>query len=73
MIPPQFFEQLAALLDARAHALLLARAATELPGITAAIDPAGIRLTAHHLRDRVFGTRHRPRDPRITLFTRGGR
>ena len=65
------FDQARLLGEARAHAVLLARAAAELPGITATLDPAGIRLTALHLRARWFGTRHRPRDARLALFTRG--
>ena len=56
--------------EARAHAVLLARAATDLPGIGASLDPEGIRLTARHLHARLFGTRHRPRDARLALFGR---
>ena len=66
-------DQVRSLAEARGHALLLARAATELPGITATLDPAGIRLTARHLQARVCGTRHRRRDPRLALFTRTSR
>ena len=73
MIALHLLEQLVALAEARAQTVLLARAATELPGIAAAIDPAGLRLTARGLHARAFGTRHRPRDPRFALFTRRGR
>jgi hypothetical protein len=66
-------DQVRGLAEARGHAVLLARAATELPGITATLDPAGIRLTARHLHARAFGTRHRRRDPRLALFTRSAR
>lgn len=65
--------QVGSLAEARAHAVLLARAAAELPGITASLDPAGLRLTAQHLHARVFGTRDRRRDPRLALFVRGRR
>ena len=64
-------DQLAALAEARASAALLARAASELPGIAVTLDPAGIRLTARHLHARAFGTRHRRRDPRLALFGTG--
>ena len=73
MILPIILAQAGVLAEARAHAVLLARAATELPGIAATLDPAGFRLTARHLHDRVFGTRHRRRDPRLALFARTGR
>ncbi len=73
MIAPLVLDQLGAWLEARANAALLARAAAELPGVVATLDPVGIRLTAHGLRARAFGTRHRPRDPRLALFTRRGR
>ncbi len=73
MIPTLVLDQLAALLEARVHAVLLARAAAELPGVAAALDPAGIRLTARGLHARAFGARHRPRDPRLAHFARGGR
>lgn len=63
----------ASLAEARTHALLLARAASELPGITATLDVGGIRLTARDLHARAFGTRHRRRDPRLALFGRGTR
>jgi len=72
MIALHLLKQLVALVEARAQTLLLARAATELPGIAAAIDPAGLRLTARGLHARAFGTRHRLRDPRFALFTRRG-
>ena len=73
MILSTILAQAAGLAEGRGHALLLARAASELPGITASLDPAGVRLTARHLQARLFGTRHRPRDPRLALFVRGGR
>ncbi len=64
-------DQVAALAEARGTAMLMARAAAELPGIAASLDPAGIRLSAVYLRARAFGTRHRRRDPRLALFARG--
>lgn len=73
MIVSTVLDQIAAFAEARVHAVLLARAASELPGIAASLDPAGIRLTAHGLRARVFGTRHVRRDPALALFARGGR
>lgn len=73
MILPAILARVGSLAEARAHAVLLARAATELPGVTATLDPSGVRLTARHLHARVFGTRHRRRDPRLALFTRGAR
>lgn len=73
MMLPLILDQLAALAEARVNAVLLARAAAELPGVAATLDLAGIRLTARHLHARAFGTRHRRRDPRLALFTRGRR
>jgi len=73
MIVQSLLDQLAALVEARIHAVLLTRAASELPGVVAVLDPAGIRLTAHHLRSRAFGTRHRRRDVALALFARSGR
>ncbi len=73
MTLPNLLAQLGTVAEARAHAVLLARAVAELPGITATLDPAGIRLTARHLHARMFGTRARRRDPRLALFVRGGR
>ncbi len=66
-------EQLRAFAEARGQAILLARAASELPGIAATLDPIGIRLTARGLRRRAFGTRQRRRDPALALFARGPR
>ncbi len=73
MTLPALLAQLGSLAEARAQALLLARAATELPGIAATLEPAGLRLAARHIRAHVFGTRHRRRDPRLALFLRGSR
>ncbi len=73
MIVQPILDQIVALASERAHALMLARAASELPGIHAAFDHGGLRLHGHALRQRVFGTRHRRRDPRVALFLRGTR
>lgn len=73
MILPALLAHVGRLAEARGHAVLLARAASELPGIAATLDPAGVRLTAQHLHARVFGTRRRRREPRLALFVRGGR
>ena len=73
MMLAAILDQVAALAEARVNAALLARAAAELPGVTAALHPAGIHLTAARLRVRAFGTRHRRRDPRLALLARTGR
>ena len=70
MIVDTILAQIAALAEARVQAFLLARAAIELPGIAAVLHPGGIRLTAHGLYQRAFGTRHARRDPWLTHFTR---
>ncbi len=73
MILQPLLDQLLSLAVTRANTLMLARAATELPGISVAVDAAGLRLTGRHLHARAFGTRHRRRDPRFALFLRGSR
>ncbi|MBV8971639.1 MAG: hypothetical protein JO290_05045 [Sphingomonadaceae bacterium] len=74
MIDPQpILDAIVAATTERANALMLARAAAELPNINAALDASGLRLTGHHLRQRFVGTRHRRRDPRLALFVRGTR
>lgn len=70
MIVATILDQITAFAEARVNAALLARAAAELPGVVAAVDPTGIRLTARHLRQRAFGTRHTPRDPWLAHFRR---
>lgn len=70
MIVATILDQIIALAEARVRAALIARAAAELPGVIASIDPAGIRLTAPHLLRRAWGSRHHPRDPWLALFTR---
>ena len=70
MIADTILAQIAALAEARVQAFLLVRAVSELPGIAAALDPIGIRLTAQGLHRRAFGTRHTRRDPRLALFRR---
>lgn len=73
MIAATILDQLAAAAEAQVRAILLDRAVAELPGVVAALDPAGIRLTAPHLFARAWGTRRSPRDPWLALFTRRSR
>lgn len=70
MIAATLLDQLAAAAIAQARAVLLDRALSELPGVVAAIDPAGLRLTAPHLFARAWGTRYAARDPWLARFTR---
>ena len=70
MIVDTILAQIASLAEARVQAFLLARAVSELPGITFALHPGGIRLSAHGLFQRAFGSRHRRRDPWLAHFTR---
>jgi hypothetical protein len=70
MIATTVLDQLAAAAVTQARAILLDRALSELPGVFAAIDPAGIRLTAPHLFARAWGTRAAARDPWLARFTR---
>ncbi len=66
-------DQIVAVALQRANALLLARAVSELPAVTAALDAGGVRLSGHRLHERMFGSRHRRRDPRVALVVRGSR
>jgi len=73
MIAATILDQLATAAVAQARAMLIDRALAELPGVVAAIDPAGIRLTAPHLFARAWGTRHAARDPWLARLTRRSR
>ncbi len=73
MIAATLLDQFVAVAEAQVRAILLDRAASELPGVVASLDPNGIRLTAPHLFARAWGTRHAARDPWLALFTRRSR